>query len=195
MKILELKNIHWSKLHYIVRMLLAKVVYEGLESLSEIEYFLLFNGFERLLNETNYDYVNTRRMQLLRLHPLFYKCNHCKNSPEVSNAHLPKEAGLLVNRGDLSGPHAYFGWVSCFNVKQYVRSVSSNSRKIKRVKRFIGVGYKDKGNMKIPHLDGTPSWQEVAGIELDLPQRSPDDEFSYIRRLKTEPYPKHWHED
>ena len=30
------------------------------------------------------------------------------------------------------------------------------------LKRYIGVGYKDQGNAKIPEYDGSPSWQEVA---------------------------------
>jgi hypothetical protein len=29
-------------------------------------------------------------------------------------------------------------------------------------KRFVGVGYKDKGNRRDPAVDGSPSWQEVA---------------------------------
>lgn len=28
--------------------------------------------------------------------------------------------------------------------------------------RYIGIGYRDKGSAKKPHLDGSPSWQEVA---------------------------------
>lgn len=27
---------------------------------------------------------------------------------------------------------------------------------------YIGVGYRDKGSARIPHLDGSPTWQEVA---------------------------------
>jgi len=29
-------------------------------------------------------------------------------------------------------------------------------------KRYIGVGYKDKGNLRFSHYDGSPSWQDVA---------------------------------
>jgi hypothetical protein len=31
----------------------------------------------------------------------------------------------------------------------------------------VGVGYKDKGNKKNAHLDGTQSWQEVAASKLE----------------------------
>jgi len=38
------------------------------------------------------------------------------------------------------------------------RSVRTKSVKT----RYIGVGYKDKGNLRISSFDGSPSWQEVA---------------------------------
>jgi len=38
------------------------------------------------------------------------------------------------------------------------RSVRTKSVKT----RYIGVGYKDKGNLRISSFDGSPSWQEVS---------------------------------
>jgi len=68
------------------------------------------------------------------------------------------------------------------------RVISSNSRKIKFLvskafkrinrltktqpapKRFIGVGYRDKGNARNSSLDGSPSWQEVYHSSLEEPK-------------------------
>jgi hypothetical protein len=38
-------------------------------------------------------------------------------------------------------------------------------------KRFIGIGYRDKGTARIPHLDGSPRWQEVASRASNLERR------------------------
>lgn len=36
------------------------------------------------------------------------------------------------------------------------------STKLLPLKRFIGIGYRDKGTARKPEIDGSPSWQEVA---------------------------------
>lgn len=38
---------------------------------------------------------------------------------------------------------------------------------------FIGVGYRDKGNARQHHQDGSPSWQEVASATLSVPEKRP----------------------
>jgi hypothetical protein len=65
----------------------------------------------------------------------------------------------------LPSRQAYFGWV-----KNPVRSTPVEIRlrnplappKAIPPKRFIGVGYRDKGNRRDPAIDGSPSWQEIA---------------------------------
>lgn len=37
-----------------------------------------------------------------------------------------------------------------------------------RVQRFVGVGYKDKGNCREVAIDGTPDWKETAGFYSSL---------------------------
>jgi len=46
----------------------------------------------------------------------------------------------------------------------HILPTSSSGTPVKELpsKRFIGVGYKDKGNCRVPSWDGSPSWQEVA---------------------------------
>lgn len=51
--------------------------------------------------------------------------------------------------------------------------------------RYIGVGYKDKGNKKVAHNDGSPAWQEVAASQESAnleASRTVDANKFYIRR-------------
>lgn len=68
-----------------------------------------------------------------------------------------------ILRPFLPSRQAYFGWVNNpargTSVSIVLRSQLSPP-KIKP-KRFIGVGYKDKGSRRNPAKDGSPSWQEV----------------------------------
>jgi hypothetical protein len=60
------------------------------------------------------------------------------------------------------GPHEYFGLRSNKRTGQ-VQVLWSYPRKRRPVtSRWMGVGYKDKGNLRNKALDGSPDWKEVA---------------------------------
>jgi hypothetical protein len=46
-------------------------------------------------------------------------------------------------------------------------------------KRFIGVGYKDKGSRRDPAFDGTPSWQETAQYLSNLEREAEELDSSF----------------
>lgn len=48
------------------------------------------------------------------------------------------------------------------------RSSPGVPKKMLPPKRFIGIGYRDKGTAKTPEVDGSPSWQEVATEHQNL---------------------------
>jgi hypothetical protein len=50
---------------------------------------------------------------------------------------------------------------SC-KIKEVLRRINLNSTKKSPPKRYIGVGYKDKGQYRDEAFDGSPDWQEVA---------------------------------
>lgn len=52
----------------------------------------------------------------------------------------------------------------------YLKSYKQSGIETKRLppKRYIGVGYRDKGTAREPHLDGSPRWQEVASYVSSL---------------------------
>lgn len=60
--------------------------------------------------------------------------------------------------------HSYYGLLN----SDYSFSMRLKySRRPKRIyqERYIGVGYKDKGNHSSPHLDGSPSWGDITSYE------------------------------
>jgi hypothetical protein len=97
---------------------------------------------------TSFDFIST-------LSPQVFPWTFQGNREEVEDTLRP----FLPSR------QAYFGWV-----KNPVRSTPVEIRlrnplappKAIPPKRFIGVGYRDKGNRRDPAIDGSPSWQEIA---------------------------------
>jgi hypothetical protein len=55
----------------------------------------------------------------------------------------------------------WFGNSCKKGVTSLLRKYPKVEYRTKVPKRYIGVGYRDKGSKKMPHLDGTPCWQEV----------------------------------
>lgn len=75
--------------------------------------------------------------------------------------------------------------------KRYKRFVSFRSfsqpgtpnRELPPVK-FIGKGYTDKGTAKKPHLDGSPSWQEVASATRRTNEAVKSQDVDSIKRIQ-----------
>jgi len=70
----------------------------------------------------------------------------------------------------LPSPHAYYGWrgnpalVHSFKV---IPNIDLGLKKRLPPKRFLGVGYRDKGTAKDPAVDGSPSWRKVARVNAE----------------------------
>lgn len=79
-----------------------------------------------------------------------------------------KERFLRADRcitGLILDPHAYFG-LKNQNRPGAARLITCYpKRRRPQAKRFIGVGYRDKGNLRITSYDGHPNWSEVAADE------------------------------
>jgi hypothetical protein len=101
---------------------------------------------------TSFEFIST-------LSPQVFPFNYTGNRQEAEKSLIP----FLPSR------QAYFGWR-----RNPVRSSPAEVRlrnplrspKTLPPKRFIGVGYQDKGNRRDPAVDGTPSWQQVATSEV-----------------------------
>lgn len=166
---LELKYAHWSTHFKLLRFLTAKIVWEGHDTLSDEEEYLLIQIYSLLDSNSNYDFVVNFRPKLIRLSHLYQIYIKRKKFPNSIKEIFEQESILLLSQGILPTAHAYFGWANLFNVKRFLRRVYPNDRRVRKIKRFIGVGYKDTGTMKNIAEDCSPSWQEVAAVDLGLP--------------------------
>lgn len=71
----------------------------------------------------------------------------------------------------------YFGNLkNNLSLMKQVYKIKRSEKRRKRVKRFIGVGYRDKGHLKIKSFDGTPGWQNLVSLK---PQGLPRDRRLY----------------
>lgn len=166
MKNLVLKTLHWSKMFREFCFLLGKARWQGVEQITEEELFIIIGMYDQLETCENYDFVITRRMKLIKLQTLVEILINCKARPYRTNRVYNSEYDFLLRSGIIPNAFEYFGWEKHYHPNKFVRRYSQKDRRIKKVRRFIGVGYKDQGNMKNIALDGTPSWQEVANSKL-----------------------------
>lgn len=93
-----------------------------------------------------------------------FETNWHKQLP-VKECHFPKKAPNL-----LLSPRAFTGLLNDSEFKKrYFRAVREEYVCHKKFhSRYIGVGYKDKGTCRKIHLDGNPTWQEIASLNLAL---------------------------
>lgn len=75
---------------------------------------------------------------------------------------LKNQVAIFIKRAGLMTPRAFLGYENTFSVKDFIRSEDRSQRPSPPPQRYIGVGYRDKGNCRNSSYDGSPSWQEVA---------------------------------
>jgi hypothetical protein len=151
----------------LLRFLLAKLAYgkEG-EGLSLDEYLVLNEVFFSLLDSRDPLLLEKWKDSFENLIPVFRSISEFKVFPvllsEDSQIELSK---YLWNDPILPKPEAYYGLLGNRSLRDSFR-VQFRSEWIprKRVERYIGVGYKDKGTCRNPSFDGSPSWQRVATV-------------------------------
>jgi hypothetical protein len=75
----------------------------------------------------------------------------------------------------------YFGLAGQRDLRNSFRLVLNDTLIPRAVppKRFIGVGYKDKGSRRDPAFDGTPSWQETAQYLSNLEREAEELDSSF----------------
>jgi hypothetical protein len=151
----------------LLRFLLAKLAYgkEG-EGLSLDEYLVLNEVFFSLLDNPDPLMQEKWKDSFENLKPVFQAISEFKEFPVLLSEDSQIELGKhLWNDPILPKPSAYFGLLGNRELRNSFR-VSFRSEWIpkKRVERYIGVGYKDKGTCRVPSLDGSPSWQRVATV-------------------------------
>jgi hypothetical protein len=149
----------------LLRFLLAKLVYgkEG-EGLSLDEYLVFLELFFSLEGSPDPNLVRKWEYSLKNISILIPELAKVREFPIVLDE-ASREAMVNFFWDDpiLPKPEAYFGLMGQRELRNSFRVQFKESWiPPKRVERYIGVGYKDKGSRRFPNLDGSPSWQEVA---------------------------------
>jgi hypothetical protein len=76
---------------------------------------------------------------------------------------------ILIKKASFMTPRAFLGYEKTFRVDRFIQRTYRHHAKEPIAKRFIGVGYRDKGNCRSVSQDGTPSWQEYASAIQSKP--------------------------
>jgi len=146
------------------RNLIAAVCYEqGGVGIEEI--LVIYDLLEKLLEKTQKDKAfKEKYLDWLITVQEFLRKLSPREFPFVANTALAKEyEEKLVPY--LPSRQAYFGWrrnpVRVTPASVRLRNPLAPPKKLPP-KRFLGVGYRDKGNRRDPAVDATPDWKDVA---------------------------------
>lgn len=152
----------WKLKYKTLKFLLAKRIYDG--ELLWQESVLIQEYFQDLYFSTNKDIVETTRFSLERL-----KLVATNNDFLTSNIRIELDGKILKNcifhihtMLELPNMYEYYGRKTYWDINKFILLGQRAKRRKAKNKRFLGVGYKDKGNRKNIAEDGSPSWQEVA---------------------------------
>lgn len=166
----------------LLRFLLAKMVYgrEG-EGLSIEEYLVFHEVAFALLDNQDPNLYRKWGLSFVRISQLIPALAEIREFPVVlsdeSRGHLRE---FLQDDPILPNPEAFFGLMGNRDLRNSFR-VQFRSPWIppKRVERYIGVGYKDKGTRRVPELDGSPRWQDVARVLANREREQEEAESAY----------------
>jgi hypothetical protein len=168
----------------IFKFLLAKLIYAK-EGLFIDEYLLLYHLFYELLDNVDPLFVQKHSILLKRVQVIMVKLGGCKTFP----VHLKDESKYEIKRyldKNLISSREYFGLAGQRDIRDSFRLILNDTivPQAPPPKRFIGVGYKDKGTCRDPAFDGSPGWQfyarhfanlEREAEELDSSNSFPDE--------------------
>jgi len=146
----------------VLKFLLTKVVQEE-EPLTMRETFVCFEYADFLESQKDRSFL-AKYGQETDLCIRFF--DFLRKNPDASKIDVSavlRTLNFSLGRRFLYSPHAYYGLKnnSFKPLKTLVKTNRSRRGNLPE-QRYVGVGYKDKGNKRIPHFDGSPSWQEVA---------------------------------
>jgi hypothetical protein len=145
------------------RFLLAKLLYEEKGGLHLDEFIILFELYYYFSEFKDPSFLEKYSEWFYQTELFFKDLAEEKEFPIImeesdSDKLVPKLQPILPSK------LAYFGLKGQRNLSNSFSIILNRTLFPKSVKnkRFIGVGYKDKGSRKDKAVDGSPSWQEVA---------------------------------
>lgn len=143
--------------------LLSKFVYD-FDGLHLDEYILLYELFLLLCDEKDPKFQEKYGQSLTFVKFLISKISGAENFPlRMKNSEEDRQKIASLCGTVCLSKHAYYGMRGNRNISDSYRISINFFRAPQRLpaKRFIGVGYKDKGSRREPSFDGSPRWQEI----------------------------------
>lgn len=152
------------KLITILRFLLAKVLYDS-EGLHLDEFLALMEAYLLLRDHKDPSFLAKYGQWLITIEPFFGELGQTKVFPIKAQGDTTRIERHLVPF--LPSRSAYHGYQGHRELRDSFRLIIRNPLALPKKlppKRYIGVGYKDKGSRRDPAWDGNPRWQEVAAV-------------------------------
>lgn len=151
----------------LLRFLMAKLVYgTEVEGLSVEEYLVLYELYFEAMDSSDPNLRAKWDNSLEKVKNLFIALARITEFPVVLSEESRNRIRITLKEDPLlPSPSAYYGLLGNRQLRSsFVIQFDSPWIPRKRIERYIGVGYKDKGNRRLPELDGSPSWQRVATV-------------------------------
>lgn len=152
----------------LLKFLLAKLIYSA-EGMNLEEYLLIFHLYFELLDTRDPLFQAKYKNHFERIGSLLVKMNGIKVFPIIPKDGTKNEI-IRYLENFLPTAREFFGLAGQRDLRNCFRLVLNDTIVIQAPppKRFIGVGYKDKGTCRDPAFDGSPGWQFYARYFANL---------------------------
>lgn len=163
----------------LLKFLLAKLIYAK-EGLSIEEYLCLFHLFYDLLDTSDPIFIKKYSEFLERVSSVLLMMKDVRVFPVQTT--IEGECEILRYIEDfIPTPRQYFGLAGQRDLRRSFSLVLNDTivPQAPLPKRFIGVGYKDKGTCRNPAFDGSPGWQFYARYFANLEREAEESASSF----------------
>lgn len=140
----------------LTRWLLTKFYSQG-KKYSEEEIAICYLLSEFWSSYRNKGFLMKNETELLKLRTLF---RLSLNSGNLER-HEKEQEKLVLSQNVLFNPRAFLSLPQDFAIS-FLKRINRRLKRHHPELRRIGVGYRDKGTARIPSIDGSPRWEELA---------------------------------
>jgi hypothetical protein len=156
----------------VFKFLLSKLVYDEKDGLHLDEYLVLMELWFEFLEKSDPSFLEKYGASLQRSLNFYSQVAAVKEFPMKLATMEPNELlDIHYGFGDLLlSRHGYFGMKGNRDIRDSFRISFEDQFAPLRLppQRYIGVGYRDKGNAKKSSEDGNQRWQEIASVSSQL---------------------------
>lgn len=179
------------------KFLLSKLLFDE-NGLHLDEYIVLHELYFDFLDNGDPNFVSKYGRTLERSREFFQTLSEVSDFPVHWVRSCNVEDAMIKHFGVFAlSKHAYFGMRGNRDIRNSFRISFNDAVLPQRLppKRFIGVGYKDKGSRREPALDGSPGWEEIGTEFCQLERALHDAMLLTEERLSDDRYSSFDEED